>query len=228
VPGWVEDPTPTALERTQGRAFAEGFGPDTRTLAGLVEALESEDRGTRALALEALGSVGAYDLIVAELNREGDPELRRDAIAALRRIGGRDAASAASLRQELVRFVSPTWAEQVELLLFGLPPERARTEATMKGLVELLSHPDVSVRELAIDQLRTLTGRDALDYDADRPTGPGLKAWQDLLRAGELAPPDPEGAATREAVPPAPTSAEPGAARKAAPAGREPNRGPAR
>jgi hypothetical protein len=222
VPDWVDDPSPTALERTQGQAFADGFRPETRTLAALAEGVESEDRGTRELALSGLASVGAYDLIVAELNRPGDPTLRRDAIAALRRIGSRDAASAEKLHLELTRFVSATWADEVETLLFGFPPEKARTEATMKRLVELLSHPDVSVRELAIDQLRSLTGRDALDYDPDQPTGPGLKAWQDLLRSGELAAPSPDEPNADAGAPPPPP--QPVNAKGARPKGREPSR----
>ena len=44
----------------------------------------------------------------------------------------------------------------------------------------------VGIRELALDTLRRLTGRDDLGYDPDKPAGKGFDAWNDLLRRNEL------------------------------------------
>ena len=83
-------------------------------------------------------------------------------------------------------------AENVEKLLVGFSPKEAKDEATYEGLVQLLSGTDetlVGVRELALDNLQSLTGRDDLGYDPDKPEGKGLKAWKDLLHDHELHPP---------------------------------------
>ena len=57
----------------------------------------------------------------------------------------------------------------------------------MTRLVEYLgTAPSRGTRELVLDNLRSLTGRDSLEYDPDSPEGKGLKAWQDLLRKKEL------------------------------------------
>ena len=55
-------------------------------------------------------------------------------------------------------------------------------------LVGQLSAADVGVRELALDNLRSITGRDDLEYDPDKPEGRGQKAWSDLYRNHELRP----------------------------------------
>ena len=47
----------------------------------------------------------------------------------------------------------------------------------------------MGIRELALDTLKRLTGRDDLGYDPDKPAGKGFDAWNDLLRRNELRPP---------------------------------------
>ena len=42
------------------------------------------------------------------------------------------------------------------------------------------------MRELALDTLKRLTGRDDLGYDPDHPEGKGLNAWKELQRQGKL------------------------------------------
>ena len=48
----------------------------------------------------------------------------------------------------------------------------------------------MGIRELALDTLRRLTGRDDLGYDPDKPAGKGFDAWNDLLRRNELRTPN--------------------------------------
>ena len=51
-----------------------------------------------------------------------------------------------------------------------------------------------------------LTGRASHGYDPDDPEGPGLKTWQDLLKAGRLVP---AGAIVPGSAPAAPTASAP-------------------
>ena len=98
------------------------------------------------------------------------------------------------LHKELVDNFGVDQAEKVEKLLAGYTPKEAKEEATYGSLVQQLSTTDetlVGLRELALDNLETLTGRDDLNYNPDKPEGKGLKAWKDLLRDHELHPPAP-------------------------------------
>ena len=44
----------------------------------------------------------------------------------------------------------------------------------------------VGLRDLALDTLKRLTGRDDLGYDPDHPEGKGLSAWKELQKQGKL------------------------------------------
>jgi hypothetical protein len=79
-------------------------------------------------------------------------------------------------------------------MLIGFSPEEVAKGDVYPRLVALLSpeQEPVGIRELALDNLKRLTGRDDLGYDpdhpADHPPGKGLDAWLDLLRKNELRP----------------------------------------
>jgi hypothetical protein len=105
----------------------------------------------------------------------------------LRAYGARGPEAVKELRSHLVLLGGPEWAATVEKLLAGYTPKEATEEATYANLVNLLKNgQDVGIRELAIDNLQTLTGRDSLEYDPDKPEGPGLSAWKTLLTRKEL------------------------------------------
>ena len=79
-------------------------------------------------------------------------------------------------------------------MLVGYTPDEAPSPTYTPSLVGLLS-PDedaegiIGIRELALETLKRLTGRDDLGYDPDQPAGKGFDAWNDLLRKNELRPP---------------------------------------
>jgi hypothetical protein len=68
----------------------------------------------------------------------------------------------------------------------GFTADEGSQEATYTELVRLLSTPELGTRELALQSLMLLTGRDNLEYDPTKPEGRGLKAWQDLLLRKEM------------------------------------------
>lgn len=103
---------------------------------------------------------------VLDRGPRGLEELRED----LQRVGGREA----------------DWPATVEKLLIGFTPEEAADGSVFTRLVRLLTHDDVTVRELALDNLMTLSRRDELGYDPDNPKGKGLEEWQGLLKAKKL------------------------------------------
>ena len=76
----------------------------------------------------------------------------------------------------------------VEKLLVGFTPDEAARKETIERLIELLSpkNGSLALRELALDNLKSITGRDNQGYDPDRPEEKALSAWKSLLSPGEL------------------------------------------
>jgi hypothetical protein len=94
------------------------------------------------------------------------------------------------VRAHLDREFGEDVATLAQKMLIGYSPQEAASRETYAQLVGLLS-PDqesVGIRELALDALKRLTGRDNLGYDPDHPGGKGLEAWNELLRRNELRP----------------------------------------
>ncbi len=104
---------------------------------------------------------------------------RKKAIAVLREFLARGPDSAKELRSQLQREFGDEEATIAEKLLVGYSPKQAGEKATYKELVQLLGKADsaIGIRQLALDNLMELTGRDELEYDPEKPKGKGLKAW---------------------------------------------------
>lgn len=187
-PEWVTAEAPSAAEQAAGKAFASYFKPEHQPVRDLAEALADDQAAIQELAVMGLGSIGKLDLVIETLRQSRDPKLRRAAIAVLRGYGDLSPESAKTLREQLEQSGDPMWAGLVQKLLDGFSEEEAGMESTYVDLVRLLAHEDLGVRELALGQLMKLTQRDAAGYDPNMPEGPGLKNWQDLIKARELPP----------------------------------------
>lgn len=188
IPPWLAGAEGSPLEKQLGATLAGYFKPGRPILTGLVEAIEDEQVEVRRLAIGALGLLGDFALIMPELGRPDSPATRRAALGVLRSRIAQGPAGAADVRAKLDEYFQPTVGGAIATLLVGFSAEEARSDATYARLVQDLKAPDLAVRELAIDNLRTLTGRDNLEYDPDKPEGKGLKAWQDLLTQKKLVP----------------------------------------
>jgi hypothetical protein len=94
--------------------------------------------------------------------------------------------SAKAVRDELSKVFGADYAEAAEKLLVGFTAEEGRRESTYADLVRALSTPELGTRELALQALMSLTGRDNLEFDPTKPEGKGLKAWQDLVHRKEI------------------------------------------
>jgi hypothetical protein len=191
APAWVTESQPSPLDAEAGAQFARFFRPDAPAVTSLAEATVDERPEIRKFAIEALGTIGEVMLVVGALNTEGGEQagqVRRAAIAAMRSILARGGEPAQELRDELASSGgSQEWADEALKLLSGYTVAEAAEESTQAHLVELLAHPDVGIRELALWNLKEISNRgDNLGYDPENPEGPGLKSWQDLLNRGQL------------------------------------------
>ena len=150
--------------------------------------MDDEQKDVSRLAIAALRPAGDISMIVPILSTPDHPPRRKAAINVLRAFLAQGPDALQDLREQLWNSYGPDLAAPVEKLLIGYTSTEAREDETYTNLVQQLSNEDVGVRELALDNLRSLTGRDELNYDPDKPLGPGLKAWKDLLRDHELRP----------------------------------------
>jgi hypothetical protein len=196
-PDWVTETKPTAYDQLIGEQFLKHMRPDRPVIANIVDAHEDDQKDVRRVSLRALRVVGDLSFVTPDLNKADDPTARREAIRVLRAALAQGADAAKALHDQLEHDPQlQGQAATVEKLLIGFNSKEAREESTYALLVKHLSAPDVSVRELALDNLRSLTGRGDLQYDPDKFEGPGLKAWRDLLRDHELRAAAPAAAAT--------------------------------
>ncbi|HMB06614.1 MAG TPA: hypothetical protein VKP69_23110 [Isosphaeraceae bacterium] len=187
-PAWVTEPKPSTYDQKVGEQFASLIHPGRPIITEIVAATEDPQIDVRRLAIQALRAVGDISYVVPLLSKRDDPVSRRAAIDVLRASLRQGPDALKDLRNQLLNDYGPDLAATVERLLIGYTPGKAREDATFHTLVQLLSSDDVGVRELALDNLQALTGRDPLDYDPDKPEGRGLLAWRDLLRDHELRP----------------------------------------
>jgi len=188
APAWVTGAAPSPAEKRAGAEFAALFGTNEPPKAVLAQAiLKDQEKEVRQLALTALGLIGEAALVVEALSTRDDPTIRRAATAVLRSALTQTPEAAREAHESLQEFFrDPKQATLVEKLLVGYTAKEARDEKTFETLVKELQSPDVGIRELAIDNLRSLTDRDRMGYNPDQPEGPGLKAWQDLLKQKNL------------------------------------------
>jgi hypothetical protein len=92
------------------------------------------------------------------------------------------------VRDQLAEEFGEDTASIVGKMLMGFSAQEASSPQVFEQLVGLLApeQESLGVRELALDTLKRLTGRDDLGYDPDHAEGKGLTAWKDLQRQGKL------------------------------------------
>jgi hypothetical protein len=188
IPSWVTEVSPSAVDKQRGEEFARVFKPDQTVMHSLLEAAEDENKDVKESAIRTLGSIGQIDLVVPNLNKQGDQVARRAAMHTLRWLMAQGPEQTRVVKDQVIQFYGKSQGEIVNKLLEGYAPQETHEEATYSKLVVLLTSGETGVRELALDNLMALTGRDNLGYDPDSYEGAGLKQWQELQQRKELRP----------------------------------------
>jgi hypothetical protein len=188
LPPWATNAEPTPDEIKLQEKFVRLFHPGRPVLTEIVAASEDDDPDVKTLSIRALKSLGDLSLLMPMLSRAGDRLTRTSALEAIRGYLGLSRDASLRVREQLGEEFGDDTTAFVEKMLIGYPAEEASNSQLYERLVAALGpeQPSIGVRELAIDNLKRLTGRDDLGYDPDQPDGKGLTAWKDLQRQGKL------------------------------------------
>ena len=188
LPTWTTETEQPLKDQKLGEQFLEQFSKDRSVMEDTVLATESESPVTKKLAILAVKALGDLSFVTPILSRAGDPSARQSTAAALRAFLSRGPLAGKQLRASLVEELGDQTGQTVEKLLIGYSRDEAARKETQQRLVEMLSPRDQSlaVRELALDNLKNITGRDDQGYDPDNPDEKGYNAWKSLLNKDEI------------------------------------------
>ena len=190
LPVWLTQPQPSIKDSQLGQEFAKQFSAGRPILADLVVATESDSEVTKKLAVFGLKALGDLSLLTPILSKANDPGARQSAIAAIRQYMAQGPQALKVLREQLEEEFGGEAAKTIEKLLAGYSTDESSRHEVLSRLVEFLSprEPSIVIRELALENLKHLTGRDNHGYDAANPDEKGYNAWKTLLNDRELKP----------------------------------------
>ncbi len=190
--GWLEKQVVSKDMKNFGKQFEKQF--DAKESVDLAIGGHVDDRRPHLsrLAVQCLGLVSAYPILVDTLQRTEHEEARREAIIALRQWLPAAPENRELLKTELARCFTPANAEIVYRLLWGYNEDAARNPATSRQLVDWLGHDDAAVRELAFYHIKRLTNK-TFDYRATGGTAAmrqtSINRWLQHIKNGGLLPP---------------------------------------
>lgn len=192
IPDWIDplDPDASTLEASARQGLlAQLEGEDPLPLA-LREATEFRQAEVVALAARTLLQMGLPDVYFGGdgvLSESKQRTYWSEHFAALINAIDRNAALAEAV-QESVQKMDSANAEAIMSLLTGYSQERLKAGGDAE-LVELLDSPSMSVRVLALENLRRITGT-TLYFRAEQDNAirrePGIKKWEVRQRKGDI------------------------------------------
>ena len=187
---WASESWPSPEETKARDQFAKIFHPGRPVLTEIVAAVEDKNADTKQLAIVALKSMGEMSYLMPLLSRKDDAAVRRGALAAIRSYTALGPEASGKVREQLVEEFGEDTASIAGKMIVGFSPQEAASPQLFgsTGLAAFAEEESVGVRELALDTLKRLTGRDDQGYDPDHPEGKGYSAWVDLERQGKLRP----------------------------------------
>jgi hypothetical protein len=188
VPSWVSQSEASLKDQKLGEQFLKLYSADRPVLTDTVGAAEDESPVMRKMAIQAIKALGDLSFLMPILSRPNDVIARQSAASALREYLALGPQAQKRLKEQLEEEFRVENGQLIEKLLVGYSPEEASSNETLRQLVDLLSptNNSLAVRELALESLKTLTGRGDMGYDPENPAGNGYNAWKNLFSEGAL------------------------------------------
>lgn len=190
VPAWAGETAAGPKDQKLGEQFLALFSKDRPVLADIVAATENESPVMKKLAISAVKALGDLSLLTPILSRPGDADARQSTAEILRELLAEGPQAEKALREQLDEEFGEDNGRTVLKLLIGYSQDEASGPEAFRRLVEMLSprNPSLPVRELALDNLETLSGRDDQGYDPEKPDEKSYTTWKSLLNSGDLKP----------------------------------------
>ncbi len=184
LPPWLnaDGPVVTAAIRRMNDKFEQEFTLDQPVSVSMPALVSNEVSRISELATYTLGLVDDTPSVVRALQSKSE-ETRLAAIHTLRGWLPTAPENAGLLEHEVSRYFPDEDVATVTELLWGYSEADARDPAISRTLVDHLGHRDVAIREIAIFQIKRLTGRDR-DYHAnvsESMRNPAWMRWKDHL-----------------------------------------------
>jgi hypothetical protein len=187
TPVWLTGTQLTRLELKAADRLAERNAIPFGT-QGVVAALQARvvdrDPYVRKLAIGALAAVEVYSAVVDALSDTRYHDNRASAHAALRPVVQHDPGGTEAIRRALLHSIPAEEADTVIKLIDGYTPQEFMDARVGKRLVECLESELLPIRELAIQNLRVLTGKD-FGYSPTEPAArraSGVKQAESFIR----------------------------------------------
>ena len=178
--GWPTEVTSLQLTSQQIARYLKRERP---LASKLMEATADMQKPVRDQAVKIAMWAGRDDLLLQSSNEAGSGDLRRSVITALRDGLEMGDASSVTFLTDLVKTMQNPEISGIRLRQFITRPGEALSELSPKDLVESLQDMNVLVRELALDHLKSISGRDSLEYNPDMPEMSAINAWARWLEA---------------------------------------------
>ncbi len=186
-PAWMLPPSSgmAVVARQTARQFEEAFQLDLSISETIPALVDNRLPRLSELATQVLALTDQYPALIRALSSPHE-ESRQAAILGLGTWLRADPANAPLLEAEVDRNFPPQTAAAVLRLLYGYTPEDARNPEISNQLVDWLADSNLTVRELAFQQIRKLTGGTlTYMYHPDRPESQravSVRQWKNHVR----------------------------------------------
>jgi hypothetical protein len=177
---WPLDLTGLELSTQQMKRYLSNDRP---LAVQLVDAQSDTLLSVKKLSLEIALWVERQDIILSALIESGNPDLRRSAIETLRIAAVAGDPQVVSLLDKLVDELQLNQSEKQFLATLIVTPGPSSQAISAANLVATLQHESVLMRELALEHLMKITGRDSMDFNPDNPSEKAISAWNQWLKS---------------------------------------------
>jgi hypothetical protein len=174
-------PETTNSETLTAEMLGRYFKGNRSLPVALVEAESDMMKPVRDQALKIAIWLDRDDLVMSALTDQASQNLNTSAIEALRTSARSGSPAAARIFAKLARELEMQPVDQAFLARLLGDPELKADQAWKKQLVALLEHNSSLIRQLTLQQLMSIAGRDDMGYDPLAPSAKGIQAWQTWL-----------------------------------------------
>jgi len=192
LPAWMspEGVKVTPTQKQFARSFEKEFSLDQPVSQSIPAVAKSDIGRMSEAAVHTLALTDNFRELVRALQSKHE-ESRRAAIIALREWLAADPARETLLNEEAAKVFPDADVPYVATLLWGFTSAAARDPQVSRQLVELMSHEDIAIRELAFFHVEAMTGK-TYSYKPILPKGQrdaAIGRWDEHLRkVGALLP----------------------------------------